>query len=271
MIGIRTGIAAGPRFGIAAGISEDELAATAGGLPGVTRDSSSGIYCPANASEWTAVMAAAGIGSGNPSGTWLCQEASGNLVDQIGALALIANGTPLYLQSAAGWARFGVGFNAVANQRFTANVGTGPSPATTSQLWLFYMSITATPGATAVAMNVSDGATNFRTLVTTTPRIQSAIAGVTATGTQNPTATGIQPMVMLYDRTNLAATIFTGQEKITNTYSAAVVDGRKGIGGALSPTGQCVYGAMFQGAAAELTSAQIKTLLTTLGWSIPWS
>lgn len=240
-------------------------------MAGVTQDATSLIYVPSTAGDWTQTMSAAGIASGNPSDWWLCQEASGNLASGGVGVTLTANGTPLYQQTVTGWTRKGVGLAAGANQRFTAGAGVGPSPATTSQLWIWYMSITATPGVTAIAASISDGATNYRCAVNTTPRVQSLIGGVTGTGASDPTSAGIMPVVMLYDRTNSVATVFTGQDKITNTYTAGVVDGRKGIGGATAITGQVVFGALFQGSSAELSAAQIKTLLVTLAWTIPWT
>jgi len=245
-----------------------------GTMMGVTQDPTSLKYTPANNSEWSQTMAVAGITAGNPTDWWMCQEAAGNLASSgPGALALIANATPLYQQSVTGWMAKGVGFTNAANQRFTANVGTGPNPSTTSMLQIWYMSITAAPGAQVVMANISDGATNFRVMaqVVGNTKIQNACAGVVVNGTTDATTVGIQPVVIHYDRTNSIANVYTLNDKIVGTFSAGIVDGRKGIGGQTSQTGQCVYGAQFQAGAAEITPAQIKTLLQTLGWTITWT
>lgn len=258
------GVVHNPRHGI--------LTLAVGGMMGVTQDGTSGKFVPATVGEWTQTMAAAGL-SVNPTDWWLCQEPSGNLASSGAGVTLTANGTPLYQQAVTGWSRLGVGFTNAANQRFTAAAGIGPNPGATSVTMLWYQSITAAPGAQVVMNNISDGATNFRTMaqVVGNTKIQNACAGVVVNGTTDATTVGVQPIVIQYDRTNSVANVYTLNDKIVGTFSAGVVDGRKGIGGATAPTGQAVYGAMWSGAGAEITAAQIKTLLQTLGWTITWS
>jgi hypothetical protein len=55
-------------------------------------------------------------------------------------------------------------------------------------------------------------------------------------------------------------------------YAASGATKRAFFGGAFDTAAgmQCVYGALWKGAAAELSDAQVRTLLTTLGWSISW-
>lgn len=242
-------------------------------MAGVTKDSTSQKFVPATAGEWTTTMSVAGIASGNPTDWWLFQDAAGNPTSAGAGLVLTANGTPLYQQAVTGWARLGVGFTNVANQRFTAAAGVGPNPSTTSMLQIWYMSITAAPGAQVVMANVSDGATNFRAMAQNIPPtvLQSACAGVVVNGTTDAVPLGVQPIVVQYDRTNSRANVYTLNDKIVGTFNSGVVDGRKGIGGATSPTGQAVYGALWSGAGAEISPAQIKTLLQTLNWSPTWS
>lgn len=243
----------------------------------VDRDATNGIRYPSSATQYSDFRVYhLAIGTPNfpdvsPSFGFQCQEASGNLTSFLDALTLTANGTPLYSQAVTGATRVGVGFNGGVNQRFTAGVGVGPNPNTTSLLELWDWEINATPGVQVVATNISDGATNFRTMISTTPRWQCAIVGVTTTGTADPTASDNQPTGMLYDRTNSRAVIYNGAEKVTGTFNATVVDGRKGIGGATAPTGVVSYGLWFVGAAAELTDLQIKAIQVARGWSIPWS
>jgi len=51
-----------------------------------------------------------------------------------------------------------------------------------------------------------------------------------------------------------------------------VVDGNKGIGGGAgaSVTGQAVYGCMWSGSNSEMSDSTMKTILQTMGWTIPW-
>ena len=63
--------------------------------PAWTVDDGSGIGCPANATEWAAVIAAAALTGvvTVPDALWLCQEASGDLADSIGTYTLTASDT----------------------------------------------------------------------------------------------------------------------------------------------------------------------------------
>ena len=81
-------------------------------------------------------------------------------------------------------------------------------------------------------------------------------------------------MCFNHDITGSRQKIYTGQEKVTGNFGA-VVDGLKGIGdcgtGASSQAGNMVYGAMWSGAAGEMSDANIKLLLVAMGFTIPWS
>lgn len=236
-------------------------------------DATSGIAVPASATEWSAFIAAKGLSISVPSSLWLMQESSGNLSDSIGSLTLTANGTPLYQQSVTGWTRKGVGFNEGVAQRFAAASGVGPSPATTSQTWLWLCAITSTPSATRMIATVSTAATSFDARYLSTGHVRAQIAGTNADGTGAPTGAGVMPFALKYNRTGSESKVFTGQEKLAPIYSASVGDGFKGVGGGTTNaiTGQCVYGAMWSGTAGEISDADLKALLVAMGESIPWS
>jgi hypothetical protein len=66
----------------------------------------------------------------------------------------------------------------------------------------------------------------------------------------------------------------TDQDKLLPTFGGTMAGTLLGFGG-VAGGNQCsnmglVYACRFSGAAAELTAAQIKTLLQTLGWTIGW-
>lgn len=268
---ITSGLYSGLRSGLQSGLNPGGGAVDP--FAGVTKDATSNKYVPANSSEWTTFRTAGSLSTANPNSLWLCQETSGNLSDSIGSLTLTANATPTYDNAVTGWTRKGLGFTQVANQRFGAAAGVGPSPATTSQMWLWIVTVTATPAATRGICQVSNGATVLQGLLTSTPRARINVGGTTTDGTNSPaTETNGMPVVLLYDRSGSRAMLYTSQEKITGTYSAGVVDGVKGIGAGTSFPGFCVYGAMWSGAAAEaFTDANVKSLLQTMGFTIPWS
>lgn len=267
---ISSGLLSGLRSGLRSGLNPP-----VGGDPfaGIDRDATSNIYVPADAGQWTQFRTAAGLAMANPDSLWLCQEAAGNLADSIGALPLTAVGAPVYQQAVAGWTRKGVAASAdgVAD-RFHLATGVGPSPATTSQLWLALMLMPATPvGATRfhMGLNVASGTNSVRHghLVTSgLPRVQ--VSGVTADGA-NSISTEFHACAIKYDRTNNVANAYTLDEKIVGTYSAAINDGAKGFCNA--SLAKVVYACMWSGANAEVSDANLKALLQAMGFAPAWS
>ena len=234
MIGPRIGSRIGLAIGLAVGVGADELkpAGSGGtGIAGVTRDATSLIYTPASAAEWTTFNTATGR-TAVPSNLYLCQEAAGNLTDTIGGVSLVANASPLYQQAISGWTRKGVGFNETASQRFLAGAGVGPNPATQSVAWLVYANVTAIPGTTRDIVCAATGASplKLQTLNSTGAKLRSLCIAAGVNGVSDPTSTGLQPMLMVYDRTLGQLNHYTLQEKFSGTYSAAVVDASKGFG-----------------------------------------
>lgn len=269
MIGVRVGVVAGPSVGVGIGISADELSPPSGGGMGtVTRDSTSLKYVPASSAEWATVMTTAGIGSGGPSLLWLCQEASGNLNDSIGAFTGTVSGTPLsYQQVVAGWTRVGVSGGDAGTGLADNTSASLPDPATAATLTLSYAIVSATPAAVR-QVDVIGTANIATTRVNTTPRLQAVSGGNVATGgVSNPTG-AVRPFVLLDDAVAVRTVGYTDQEKLPTT-RAATTGKRTRL--AFDFPGTVVYRAQFHGAAAQLTDAQIKTLLQTLGWAIPWT
>jgi hypothetical protein len=267
-IGPRIGPAIGPRIGPAIGVSSDPISAGAGGsLALVTRDAASGKYTPASAAEWAQVMAVAGIASGGPSFLWLCQEASGNLADSIDTGPATVSGTPInYQQAVAGWTRLAVTGGDAGTGLADSSSASLPDPSTQATLVLSYAIITATPAAIRQIDVI--GTANVATVrVNTTPRLQMVSGGSVITGTSDPTG-AVRPFVLLDDPTGSRSVGYSDQEKLTAT-RAATTGKRSRM--AFDFAGGFLYRAEFAGSAAQLNDAQVKTLLQTLGWTIPWS
>lgn len=239
--------------------------APASPMAGVTRDATSGIYCPANAAEWSTVMAAAGISSGGPSLLYLLQEASSNVADSIGAFTGTVTAAS-YQQPVTGWSRkaiTGIDGGAGLIDNLSASL---PDPSTTSMLMLSYAIVSAAPAAIRNVQSLAT--TNLATSrVNTTPCAQGVSGASVVTGTSNPTG-AVRPWVLEYDKTNSAVTVYTDQEKLSPTFTAASGQRHRLH---LDFAGGFLYHVAFFGPAAELTDAQVKTLLQTLGWAIPWS
>jgi hypothetical protein len=276
MIGPRSGVKCGVRCGVAAGSSADEVGADAGGgMVGVTQDATSLIYVPATAGEWTTTMAVAGIGSGNPASLWLCQEASGNLSDTIDSNALtVAGANWTYRQAVTGWARLALKVTDASANHNAQNNATVPDVQTTSALLYGVVSMPAVaPGANRRIAHLNG--TSLATIgFTTVPRLQCVTGGAggsTVNGTQNPTA-AVRPIIICVNRAANTAKVYSDQEKITGTQGTYTgVSIGWGSSGATTPAIGLLYSALWTGAAAEMSDAQIKTLLQTLGWTIPWT
>lgn len=269
MIGLRTGLAVGLRVGVAAGLSEDEITApTGGGIVGVTRDATNGNYFPANAAEWTLFRAAVALPAGNPTSVWNLQEPSGNPADAIGTVTLIANSITLYQQPMPGATRKCIrGVDGTANSNLR-NTTTAANPSLTSCLLLAFVDLPTTPAA---IRDVIALATNSDVRYNATGKLR-LFAGANADLANAPGAS--QRWIAL--RSNLSAssvTVFTDQEKFIGTFVAPTNAAHVALGGdnAAMPAAGFAYACEFTGAAAEMSDAQVKTMLQGLGATIPWS
>lgn len=241
-------------------------------MVGVTKDATSGIFVPASLSEWSQTLQVAGIGSGAPSLGWGCQDAAGPLAEFLGGgtVTLAATGAVTFQQTVTGWSRKAVGLQDAATEKFSSTAAALPDISTTSALLLVYMDVLATPAAVRVLSAL--GTTNAKMDVTTVPQPRTDSNVNTATGTGGFPTSPI-PLVLKVDRTNTVVRGYTLADKMAPTFDATMTGKSLTLGGlaANAASSQYLYAVLFTGAAAELTDAQIKTLLQTLGWTITWT
>jgi hypothetical protein len=243
-------------------------------MAGVTQDATSFKYTPSSSAEWTTTLTAAGIATGNPSALWLMQEAAGNLADSIGAFTLTASALA-YQQTVTGWTRKAISMADGGGAGALNNAGTIGDVGVNSGLLLLYVAVTATPAATRDVCGMG-GSTTFRgAQVTTGPAYKATPndGSATATGAANPSTT-VRPVLVRINRTAGVWSVTTNQEIVTpSPYTAPPnVAAAVFLGSALTttPAMQIAYGACFRGAAAELSDAQVRTLLQGLGWTVSW-
>lgn len=251
--GVRSGVLSGVRSGL-----NPTLGAVA------TSDATSGKYVPISAAEYTA------LGLSTPASIWLMQEAIGDLADSVGSITLTANNSPAYQQSVSGWTRKAVKLtDGTANQNFGSSAAGLPDISTTSALLLLYAEVSTIGSTRGVALL---GTTTAELRALTTPSYRMVSGGNLSTGVSNPTG-AVRPIVIKVDRTNSACVAYTDQEKLAPTFDAAMTGKQLVVGytGGTPPTVAYLYGALFTGAAAEKSDAQVKAMLQTLGWTIPWS
>lgn len=239
----------------------------------VTIDATSGIRSPSSTTEWSDFNAYhVAIGTPNfpnvmPSLLWLCQDASGNLADAIDGFTGTVAGTPIsYQQSITGWSRFGISGGDGGTANADNQSASLPDPAAASMTMIGWATATATPAAIRNFHVI--GTANLTTnRINTTPRFQGVSGGNVVTGTTAITG-AVRPLVNLYDVTSGRVMCASDLEKLTPT-KAATTGKRHRL--SFSFPGAWLYAFSLFGAAAELSDAGVKSLLTAMGWSIAWT
>ncbi len=233
-------------------------------------DATSNKALPRNVTEWATLLAAASITRGNPSLLWNLQQAGGVATDAIGTFTGGLTGTGVTFQQAvSGWTTTGVTFTNGGNAGFTNTDSGLPDLSATSLLVIGYAYVSA-PSANSVLFKAGTS-TNIRALIRTgTVRFQGAHGVNSATGTVVPTGQ-VRPFVYRHNKTASTAMFASDQEKLVPTFGT--VTGKQLIVGDASINVPATYLMMtaFFGAAAEMTDAEVKTLLQTMNWTIPWT
>jgi len=259
---VKTGPNIGPAIGrFGARSASDPFA-------GVSRDAARGVYLPADTTEWDAFRSAGSLSIANPSNLWLMQEGSGNLADSIGAVALTASGTRSYLQSVSGWTRKAIGTTDGTAGAWQVASGVGPSPASTSVAALS-LSLLPAPAAERNVFAMTLAASNLIVVnQTAAGLLKLYLKAGSATGAVSHADGNVHPLMIVYDRTNSTAKLYTDLEIVTAAYDT-VLDGTKGWGGTPSAA-RHLYGAWWSGADAEMSQAQVRALFVAMGFSVAW-
>jgi hypothetical protein len=239
-------------------------------ISGVTKDASSGKYVPSSLTEWNAFIAATGLTLSAPTSTWPFQEPSGSPVDVISAINLTAGGTVTYSNPVPGWTRKSCDVAAGGTNQFTSTSASLPDVLTTSMTVLMYWRApTATPASQQTALFLGPLAKGGATSVTNTPQHNWNI-GANASLGASPIGR-VMPVVARIDVTNSIGRCYTDQDKLAPLWDPPTTGKRIGFGTNPSADGGYLYAAMWSGAAAEISDANVKRLLQALGWTVPWS
>ncbi|HEY1554783.1 MAG TPA: hypothetical protein VGF94_08115 [Kofleriaceae bacterium] len=269
MIGARIGKRIGAVVGKRIGVGADELGGgSSNPLAGVTRDAASGIYCPANATEWAAVLAVAAIASGGPSNLYLMQDASGALADAIGSAPMTAAGTASYQQTKSGWSRFAITSADASTVKFSTTAL--PDPATSSCLVIGYMFFPSIPASTRNPIVVGT-VTSSSMRITATSKVLAVSSGNQVTSASTYMDGAVRALAFRYNVTAGSLVVFTDSEKLSPTFVAASGQLLDLFSSGTAGAEGWLYAAVFTGSAAELSDAQLKTLEHTLGFSPTWS
>ncbi len=267
MIGPRVGLRVGGRQGPAVGVGADPLGKQ--GLVGVAQDATALKYVPASSAQWATVMTAAGIATG-PSHLWLLQDAAGPLADSIGSATLVAYNTLALQQAAAGWTRLGIKPIAGID---CAYGDVGGNFSTASGLLLQYITV-GNNAADAKILSVIGATERESAALYLGPKLLAFSGADSQLGAVD--YSGIAPIVTKYDVTADAVTVYSHMEKISPatftvqnpTNEDLVLIGGDSAGNASNSV--TVMAALWKGAPAEMTDANVRSLLQTLGWTVAW-
>ncbi len=260
----------GPHIGLGDGVVSPMI--------DVTVDAGSGIYVPSSEDDWDITMEAAGISSGGPQNLWLLQEASGNCADTLGGVLVGPNVfvSPTRQNAIPGWTRKGIGSAEGTSQACVCTIQDGVVDlAIESYLLLAYVRLTATPGGEHPIMCIGGGGDMRYASVNATGYIAKNSGGTSTVGAASP-GTTVHPVVLMVNRATSAFKVYTDQEVISHTWLAPAGGGGNVlvIGDAITGQGcagaMTLYAAGFAGAAAELSDADVRSLLEILGWSVSW-
>lgn len=243
-------------------------------LLGVTQDATSNVYIPQNSSEWTTFNAANGWA--NPDHLYLCQEASGAIVDKIGSSNLANAGSPTYANAVTGWSTKSINLpNNSTTSRFSSTAITNIS--TTSCTVLSYFINIAK--ANIAAFYLLLGTTTVAGLVETTAPAYRTSSGANNAIDTNAIAAGVTCQVLKVDRTNnvVKGYITAAASILTPTFSSSMTGNQLIYGstaGNSVPSVGLLYMAVWVGSNAEKTDQDIKSLMMQLGnnfWNPSWT
>lgn len=241
------------------------LGAVSDPLAGVTRDATSLKYCPANATEWAAVCTVAGVSP--PSFGWGMQDASAGAAATVGAVALTEEGARIdYGVTVTGWARKGIRTRGDGLQSSSASL---PLVSASSMMVLSY----AVYGAGVGAFGSLFAGTSLSYLGIDASRQIYAVNPAATESTHGSSAVGVtvHPQILQINRATSLIWATSDQDNVSVVIGTQVGRYLLFSGNTVANDGIHLLGAVWADTAAEMTTAQKKSLLQTLNWTIPWS
>lgn len=234
----------------------------------ITQDPTSGWYVPANASEWTALLAGTGIS--NPTSCWQCQDASGGLADSIGSQAFTDAGGTSFQVGVSGWSRKAITLAATGGGGLETTAGPMGDPYTASHLLvaIFYQTGAWSNGSNGDMMGLGGGASYRGAQIkasTSVLHFQPNDGSAQADGSSSIYGAGAAHLGALQvDLTDALARFVTDVETISQSPYTAPPSANllMTLGAAVSLEGP--FGFLFivgwRGSSSELSSAELATL-----------
>lgn len=229
-----------------------------------TTDSVSGKAAPNSTAEWTSFLTSISSALAAPQHLYLLQEASGVAVDSIGASNLTASNVA-YQKSISGWSRKAIG--GASQIAGTLTNTTILDTAANSFLLFCYLRFDAATLATR-------GLVTFGVPLLQIPGAQIRLReGASLASTVNNHDITVHPIVMAFNNANQTIKLYSDLEKLSVTWSASSGTAFTLTVSAAADPGlsDFLYSAMWTGSAAETTDAEVKKLITGLGFSPSWT
>ncbi len=240
-------------------------------LAPATQDATSLKFIPQSRAEYTT------LGLLPPSSIWPMQETTGSLIDANGIVNLAPTGTLLnYRGTVPGWSSKAIGILSTSTgiNGGWKNTTTVPAPQNpgSSMAALFYLQPNVATGSNAGFVEYQSGG-SLAIRYTTTGLSQLRMNGGTTNGTHQ-TSGSVHAWMITWDRTGRNAAAYSDLDKMIGVFGDIT-----GIGfsfgstfGNASVSSSYVYGALWTGSDAEtFTSGNVKSMMTTLGWTVGWT
>lgn len=238
-----------------------------------TSDGTSAIAIPQSATEWSSFIAGKGLSVSSPASLYRCQESAGpTIADSIGAFPLsVAGSGDSYQNVVTGWASKAIKLTDGVSGSFRSLSTSLPDISTTSCAILAFVVFPGSiPAATRALFQL--GSTTIATArMNVTTGFLSAVSGANvANGATNETSAVI-PVFLKVDRTGAAQVCYTATEKLVPAFSTSLTGkqfylGNSGTAGSFG----YLYACRWDGAAAEISDANVKALLQAMGWTVTW-
>ena len=235
-------------------------------------DSTSHKAVPSTTQQWADLISQKQLTIAPPMGLWLMQDTSGALVDSIGTVMLAPSNASAsnYHHAVPGWTRDAIATIAGQNIAFGNNNNPSlPDVSSKSMTVLLYYATESIPFAESSIVFAGSGGVNSLAEVgiDTAGHYKFTVHGTATTGTISH-GPAVVPVVLELDHTHGLQQLTVGQETFSPAYAA--LNSSTGLllaaANHTDPEGRWLYMAAWYDSAAEMTTAQVSDLLTSLGW-----
>jgi PKD repeat protein len=258
------------------------------GITGVIRDALSKKYAPGSYAQWQAFLTGSSLttlpGGGVPDMGHSFQDvintsaAGGYPIDFISNNALTCSINTSTFQSVTGWVRKSMNVTDGSARQIVSVNSALPDLSSTSMLTISYILFPSSAPAADRGIIAQGTSASTRSAVILKSTGKTATESTTSNvniGTGSPCDGLVHPVAIKVNRTGAACVGYTDIDKMTPTFGTAMTGSGLYLGaetGALAAAAEgFLYEVSWFGSKAEMTDAQVKSLLQALGFTITWT